>query len=50
MIKQGLTREWVVGQLQKYQAAATRPAAAKNVQLAPRTDLMKKILEYWPKQ
>jgi hypothetical protein len=46
MIKKGLTRN----QLGMYRAAATDAVkAAKNVQLAPRTALMEKILELWPK-
>jgi hypothetical protein len=51
MVQQGLTREWVAGQLTAYEKAFQRGGAAlKNTQLQPRTELMKIILEAWPKK
>lgn len=50
MIKNGLTRERVEQQLTLYRSAATNSVkVAKNAQLVPRTALMEKILQLWPK-
>ena len=50
MIKRGLTREWVADQLAMYErAVATGGAKLKNAQLLPRLELMKRLLELWPK-
>jgi hypothetical protein len=49
MIKRGLTRTWVTEQLAAYErAVATGAAKLKNVQLLPRLELMKRLLELWP--
>lgn len=53
MIDQGLTKDWVSGQLTKYTKAYEDGInglknTLKNQQLIPRTELMKKILQNWP--
>jgi RHS repeat-associated protein len=50
LVRQGVTREWVQKQLTAYQQALE--AGGKkldNTQLLPRIELMKKLLEYLPK-
>ena len=48
MIQKGLTKDWVKKQFSMYEAALKDPAKAKNINLKPRFDLMKKILSLWP--
>jgi len=48
MIEKGLTKDWVKKQFSMYEAALKDPAKAKNINLKPRFDLMKKILSLWP--
>ena len=48
MIQKGLTKDWVKKQFSMYEAALKIPAKAKNINLQPRFDLMKKILSLWP--
>jgi hypothetical protein len=48
MIQKGLTKDWVKKQFSMYEAALKNPAKAKNINLKPRFDLMKKILSLWP--
>jgi RHS repeat-associated protein len=46
---QGVTREWLVQQLNLYRAQMSDLAAPANFQLIPRADLMEKALSLWPK-
>ena len=48
MIQKGLTKDWVKKQFGLYEAALKNPAKAKNINLQPRYELMKKILSLWP--
>ena len=50
MVKQGLTKEWVLQQLTFYNKALEIGGdKLKNAQLLPRKELMEKLLELWPK-
>jgi hypothetical protein len=50
MVARGLTRQWVQEQLALYERAiAAGGPKLKNLQLLPRLELMKKLLELWPK-
>jgi len=48
MIEKGLTKDWVKKQFSMYEAALKDAAKARNINLQPRFDLMKKILSLWP--
>ena len=49
MQARGLTRDWVVRNLAKYEAAAaTGGDKLRNAQLLPRLNLMRRLLELWP--
>jgi hypothetical protein len=50
MAQQGLTREWVVAQLAKYQSSIVEGGKKlQNTQLLARKELMEKILQLMPK-
>jgi hypothetical protein len=50
MMEQGLTKEWVTRQLGMYSEAIKGGTdKLRNAQLLPRAELMKKILDLWPK-
>jgi RHS repeat-associated protein len=50
MVQQGLTREWIVAQLAKYQSSIVEGGKKlQNTQLLARKELMEKVLQLWPK-